>query len=634
MSSNTENIEARLCAFLEGDLDEQGRAEIEKHLDTHPAHRALLEELNRTKVMLLSLPRESAPADLAETLQGHLERSVLLDGVGTDHLETTLKINRWPQLMSVAAVVLLALGLGVLVYVVLPQHSSAPVAMSTKDGLIPAAGVGEMAKLNDGSTNERLRNTVGDDKEIGKIGSKPTDILAATPGSNSADAAGAASSGLAMNEKNKAGTPFVEAVEDNGRRFGKSGASIQSKPAAKPDGTASPEAKRVYVVVSTDNLEATNGQLAGYLVANKIAWQPVNRGEFETQVPADMAFLSRANNQQFRLNVTGNYNNDYLAGNNAYASKKAGDSNTQQYSQNPIGNNSYKDKSAPAEPMPGNGGGGALANASNGLTQNGTNTEAQAKATFAQRSGSQSLQPAVVDNGVGQQPNVSAATAPAYNLAESKSESVIVARGLTRQQAVELGRSLDKLYVGQTTVVIDRDAVADTESGLTVGGKLDAKKRLEEKMEQIVPAKGPATTEPSTTQPADADQSIQTPAVVVVPTTLPAADDAQALENKSKGEFAEGAPLKTQPTTQPLAQQEFGGGQVAIQAKTTPPADESVDVVIVVQPPIALNVVNQTITTDPPNSAAPTTQPAETVQIAVPSPAPPTTQQTEPEMGK
>src|SRR4051794_3829140 len=106
MSANTENIEAKLCAYVDGDLDEQGKLDIEKHLQANPQHRLLLDELRQTKVMMQSLPREAAPPELAETIHGQLERSVLLDGVGTNDPAHSMKINRWPQLMAVAAVLL------------------------------------------------------------------------------------------------------------------------------------------------------------------------------------------------------------------------------------------------------------------------------------------------------------------------------------------------------------------------------------------------------------------------------------------------------------------------------------------------------------------------------------------------
>ncbi len=653
MSTNTENIEARLCAFVEGDLDEQGRAEIEKHLETHPAHRALLQELKRTKVMMMSLPHEQAPVDLAETLQGHLERSVLLDGVGTDHLETTLRINRWPQLMGVAAVVLLALGLGVLVYVVLPQHSSAPVAMSTKDGLIPSAGVGETAKLDDTATVDRRLRTAGEDKELGKVGSKPTDIVATTPGTElSGDASRLDVPASAANPEiskkvgdSKDGNPIVAAVEDNGRRFGSaaktSGGMFASKVAAKPGAPAAPDAKRVYVVVSTDNLETTNGKLAGYLVTNKIAWQPMNREVFETQSSGDLALASRMNNQQYRLNVTNNFNSDYGNTGNTYGGKKSGDNNYQQYSQASNGN--YASKGASTEPVqvnPGGGGGNAPAN---GMAQNGTNnTDTQTQAgSNGQVAGANLRQELNSNAGAAQQGDVPSATLPLYDLAGSKSESVIVARGLSQQQAVELGQSLDKLYAGQTTVVIDRDAVANVTGALKQESKTGSPKVLETRSDEktrIDHANGPATTEPSTTQPAKAEEGAP-PVIAVGPTTVPAADAVQTQAGKPQSDPAAQLTLQQQPSTQPGQNQESNDAvALDLQAKPAIPAEEkSVDVVIVVQPAVALNITNQQGAAAPAVGGDSTTRPADPAQVDAPTPLVdplPTTQPTEPVMGK
>src|SRR5918993_3972909 len=101
MAQNSEQIEAKLCAYLEGELDEAGRAEIEKHLQQNPAHRKLLAEVGKTRGLLRALPRESAPPDICEAFQGQLERSVLLANFD-DHAEgTALRINRWPQYFAV-----------------------------------------------------------------------------------------------------------------------------------------------------------------------------------------------------------------------------------------------------------------------------------------------------------------------------------------------------------------------------------------------------------------------------------------------------------------------------------------------------------------------------------------------------
>ena len=75
MSENQqEQSEAKLLAYIEGDLDPAARAEIEKHLESNPHHARMLRELKSTRDLLRWLPRESAPADLLEQVQGHLER--------------------------------------------------------------------------------------------------------------------------------------------------------------------------------------------------------------------------------------------------------------------------------------------------------------------------------------------------------------------------------------------------------------------------------------------------------------------------------------------------------------------------------------------------------------------------------
>src|SRR3954467_5849937 len=118
--ANTENIEARLCAYVDGELDAAGRAEIEQHLKTNPQHQKLMQELTRTRDLLRSLPRERAPADITEALQGQLERSVLLDDSDMDRAgDMRIHINRWPQFLAVAAILLLAVGLAAVVYFVI-----------------------------------------------------------------------------------------------------------------------------------------------------------------------------------------------------------------------------------------------------------------------------------------------------------------------------------------------------------------------------------------------------------------------------------------------------------------------------------------------------------------------------------
>lgn len=123
MSQDKENIQAKLAEYVEGTLDAAGRAEIEQHLQANSEHRRLMADLLEAKATIASLPRERAPGDLIEVLQGQLERAVLLEGDldNADHL----RLRRWPQVLAIAAILALAVGLGLVVYVTLPpQHPS------------------------------------------------------------------------------------------------------------------------------------------------------------------------------------------------------------------------------------------------------------------------------------------------------------------------------------------------------------------------------------------------------------------------------------------------------------------------------------------------------------------------------
>ncbi|MDQ3439366.1 MAG: zf-HC2 domain-containing protein, partial [Planctomycetota bacterium] len=120
--ANTENIEAKLCAYIDGDLDAQGRAEIEKHLAANPQHRTLIAQLSKQRDLLRELPRETAPEEILDALQSQMERSVLLGDDDAARESESMKIHRWPQLMAAAAIVVLTVGLGLVIYFVLPRN--------------------------------------------------------------------------------------------------------------------------------------------------------------------------------------------------------------------------------------------------------------------------------------------------------------------------------------------------------------------------------------------------------------------------------------------------------------------------------------------------------------------------------
>jgi hypothetical protein len=124
--ANSEDIEARLCAFIEGSLSPAERAEIERHLEAHPQHRQMIQDLIHTRNLIGSLPQANAPEDLCDGLQGQLERSLLLGGCLTPaqaHEPLHRPRRHLPHLAMVAAVCVLSLGFGSVLYYLLHAAS-------------------------------------------------------------------------------------------------------------------------------------------------------------------------------------------------------------------------------------------------------------------------------------------------------------------------------------------------------------------------------------------------------------------------------------------------------------------------------------------------------------------------------
>src|SRR3982750_4298631 len=114
--ARTEDIEAKLAAYVDGELDEAGRAEIEKHLAGNPQHAQLIAELTQQRELMRALPRETAPADVSEQINAQLERAVLLgDDAGDDAgVAGSIQMSHWPQIRAIAAVLVLTTGLAII----------------------------------------------------------------------------------------------------------------------------------------------------------------------------------------------------------------------------------------------------------------------------------------------------------------------------------------------------------------------------------------------------------------------------------------------------------------------------------------------------------------------------------------
>lgn len=170
MPDDMEQIEARLAAYIDGALPPEQRAEIEAYLKANAGHARLITELKSIKTAVSTLPKEKAPAEVLDTLQSHLERHSLLEGV--EESSSSTRINRWPQLGAVAAVLLLAGGLGVLVYQVLPapKNGQSELAMlsNTTRPDVAADGLLSEEPLDGEATRGAFAKSSRDDHELAR----------------------------------------------------------------------------------------------------------------------------------------------------------------------------------------------------------------------------------------------------------------------------------------------------------------------------------------------------------------------------------------------------------------------------------------------------------------------------------
>src|SRR5580658_3363592 len=134
-----ENIEAMLCAYVEGDLDATGKAQIEKHLQDHPHHRKLLDELIAMREMVRNLPRAKAPMDVGDSLRQKVERSMLLEDSPTA-APSRQSVDRWPQFFGIAAIFLLVASLCFILYKALGPTWKPAVFTQNVDQKLPDLG--------------------------------------------------------------------------------------------------------------------------------------------------------------------------------------------------------------------------------------------------------------------------------------------------------------------------------------------------------------------------------------------------------------------------------------------------------------------------------------------------------------
>jgi len=126
----SDNLEEQLSAYLDGEVTDAERAEVEAYLAASEEARRLLADLKRNAEWLRSLPRAKAPDGLPELVASELERRELLGEeptAGFARRPAGRRLGRW---LASAAVIALAASAGILTFTHLrqgaPRSASGP----------------------------------------------------------------------------------------------------------------------------------------------------------------------------------------------------------------------------------------------------------------------------------------------------------------------------------------------------------------------------------------------------------------------------------------------------------------------------------------------------------------------------
>src|SRR5688572_9471814 len=103
-----DQIEAKLAAYVDGQLPPEDVAELERHLAANSGQRRVVEQMVQARKWVATLPRVRAPADLLEAIDPTLERSALFAESNVPSPWSTLLS---PQVLALAATVALVVTL-------------------------------------------------------------------------------------------------------------------------------------------------------------------------------------------------------------------------------------------------------------------------------------------------------------------------------------------------------------------------------------------------------------------------------------------------------------------------------------------------------------------------------------------
>lgn len=130
MTDETRQLE-QLTAYLDGELSDTEREQVEAMIARDPSARRLLEELRRTARFVSDLPRAPAPPGLSAEITARLERAALL-GESAD--ARPVKFSVWARVFVAAAALAIIVTSGWLLLPDIPRRiaSESPVALVTR----------------------------------------------------------------------------------------------------------------------------------------------------------------------------------------------------------------------------------------------------------------------------------------------------------------------------------------------------------------------------------------------------------------------------------------------------------------------------------------------------------------------
>lgn len=152
MKMTREQLEELLSAYLDDEVTDQERALVERVVREDASSRRILDELRQTRDLIGALPSHSAPPDLADEIDGLIERGALLDQPMTP--QTAQRSHRGPLrvFLGIAAMLVIMVGSGIWFSAIASKNhqqqlaqnqikdESSPKAKSTTNEAVKVAG--------------------------------------------------------------------------------------------------------------------------------------------------------------------------------------------------------------------------------------------------------------------------------------------------------------------------------------------------------------------------------------------------------------------------------------------------------------------------------------------------------------